>query len=60
MTQVVEPALGFVLQHALENSGFVDEELRHEPGRMVRIPCKAEPLGAFVADDMQDASGVPT
>ena len=53
--ELMEPAVGFVLRHALENAGFIDQKIRHEPDQDGPHPIEAEPLRAFVADDVRNA-----
>src|SRR5450755_1479059 len=51
----MEPALGFILRHAIEHAGLVHEKLRHEHDEDRPHPVEAETLRAFVADDIRHA-----
>ena len=51
----MEPTLRDVLRHSLQDAGLVDHELSHEPDQDRAHPVEAEPLGAFVADDVGHA-----
>ena len=53
--ELVEPALGLILRHSLEHAGMIHEELGHESDEDRPHPIEAEPLRAFVADDVRNA-----
>src|SRR5712691_4672094 len=55
----MEPALRFVLRHSFQNTGMIDQELRHEPDEDGAHPVKAEPLRAFVPDDIRNTGRHP-